>query len=205
MLTNDRLPVDGASPPSPGVWLSVSALAKAKRISKQALSKRLGRLAGVVSTRREGRELLVNVVEYDRATNEHTDPAQALRGNIKPATAPSAGEEDDAGPSYTRSRALRETYQAENARLDLEERIGRLVDRAEVEHRVYNIFRRLRDRLLSLAPILSERVVAAPDARAARMIIDEEVRRMLDQLAAELDQEAEEEAASRAAVSADAA
>ena len=177
-----------ASPAVDGLWMSVSALAKAKGKSKQAVSKQLQRLDGRVATRKKGPELLVNVVEFDRAVGETTDPAQTLR-NLEP-----AGEADE--PSlkiYAQERAKRESYQAENARLDLEERRGALTSVADVENHQMDVFRRVRDSFLALPATASEKVHAAPDALVARRILDDQIRDVLTQLAADLDRLGTEE------------
>lgn len=194
MLTDQRPAVDdgrtGEVRPAVGLWVSVAELARLKGVSKQAVHKRVNRLAaeGLVSTRKQGRELHVNVAEFDRAVGETTDPAQALRNGKPATTAP-----DSNASSYTAARAAREGYQAENARLDLEARLGRLVDRDEVDRRTFDTFRRLRDRLLAMPATICDRVAAAPDSRAVRTVLEEEIRALLTKLAETLDHEESED------------
>lgn len=199
-------PVDAAAGAvDPGLWVSISELARLKGKSKQAISKRVKRLveSQALETRSgEGGEVLVNRVAFDRAVGENTDPAQLLRnpGLEIAATAPApvsqAGGADDGQPKsrgYLQHKETSAAYQAENDRLDLEERLGRTCDRADVEARTFNVFRRLRDRLLSLPSICAPRVANAVDERAARLIIDEEVRKLLDALANDLDRPDDDE------------
>jgi hypothetical protein len=121
-----------ATLPIAEVWLSLSQIAGLKKVTVQAISKRVERFAaeGLIEVKRDGREKKINLVVYDRLIGEHTDPAQELRnlsGIARPTTSPPAAEPDDSGanPKYSASRALRESYEAENSRLDLEERTGR--------------------------------------------------------------------------------
>lgn len=194
-------PVDAqAQLPIPEVWLSISQLAEIKKVSKAAISKRVIRLEReqLITTRKDGAEKKVNLVEFDRAIGANTDPAQALRnpGGIALPTAPAQKPEpeaDETSSTYSASRALRESYQAEGARLDLEERTGRLGDMTEVEARTFRIFRRVRDRFLSLPAVCAPRVFNAADERAARQIMDEEVRKLLDALAADLDRKGDDD------------
>jgi hypothetical protein len=119
---------------SDGVWMSVSEVAAVKGVSKQAVSKRLQGLAGKVTTRRNGRELQMNLAEYDRAVGSETDPSQALRNAFQ--TVKTTAENpatSDTQNIYSDERARREGYAAELARLDLEERIGKLLKVADVE------------------------------------------------------------------------
>ena len=142
-----------------------------------------------------GSEILVNRVAYDRAIGETTDPAQALRNpglevataDASPPAAQTTGEGQPKSKGYLLHKETSAAYQAENDRLDLEERLERTCDRADVENRTFNVFRRLRDRLLSLPSICAPRVANASDERAARLILDEEVRKLLDALAGDLD------------------
>jgi DNA-binding Lrp family transcriptional regulator len=202
-------PVDGGlAADASGLWVSISELARIKGKSKQGVSKRVKRLVDsqLIETRAgEGGEVLVNRVAYDRAIGEHTDPAQALRnpgidiGGPEASalsTSPAAAADDAPSKSkgYLAHKETSAAYQAENDRLDLEERLQRTCDRADVENRTFNVFRRLRDRLMSLPSICAPRVVNATDERAARVILDEEVRKLLDALAKDLDKPEDDDA-----------
>lgn len=177
-----------------GVWVAVAEIAKRSGTSRQAVHKNVRRWErdGQLSTKPGPRgTVLVNQVVYDRLRRTIADPAQDLRNPELDLDddAPAPGE--DAGAptraSYHASRAEREAYQAENARLDLEERLGSLCDRDDVERRVMATFRRVRDSLLALPATVAERVAAAPDARAVRALLQAEFRRVLEALAADLD------------------
>jgi hypothetical protein len=123
MFTNTEGEVDDSAASLPGLWLSVSDLAKARGVSKNAISKILKRwgLAGTpASVRREGRQLLVNVAEFDRIKGEATDLSQQR-----------TSASDD--PTYVREQTRMMGYKADLARLELEEKLGRLVDREDME------------------------------------------------------------------------
>jgi hypothetical protein len=88
---------------------------------------------------------MINMVEYDRVTQAETDPAQALRNRALPprdprdgpaavsGPAPAARPQDMAQKVFSAQRAKRESYEAESARLDLEERLGKLLPVKDVE------------------------------------------------------------------------
>jgi hypothetical protein len=194
----DSQPVDGGQQAAvPELWVSISKLALIKNVSKQAISKRVKKFEsdGLIRVLEQDGEKKINLVEFDRLIGANTDPAQALRnpGGIAqpsmPLTAapPAADQADLAKPQYSASRALRESYDAENSRLDLEERLKRLVDKQEAEQRIFRIFRRARDRFLSLSAVAAPRIFNAPDERTARQIMDEEVRNRLLALADDID------------------
>lgn len=202
-MTAEGQPVDAApAAAASDLWVSISDLGALKGVSKAAISKRVLKFEsdGLINVRHEDGKKLVNLVEFDRLIGANTDPAQELRngGHIAkpmpqvaadPTPQQSQAEQgsDSGKPQYSASRALRESYDAENARLDLEERTKRLVDKEEAEARIFRIFRRVRDRFLSMSAVVAPRIYAAVDERTARQIMDEEVRKALSKLADELD------------------
>lgn len=126
--------------------MSVTDLATARGVSKQAISKALARHAGQVTTRKDGVRLLVDVDAFDRITGNDTDPAQALRNRTGTPTAQARlpmqqfGQQSGQQPelqqrtpggtaqlAFSVNRAKRESYEAELARLSLDKEMGRLV------------------------------------------------------------------------------
>jgi len=182
-----------------GVWMPIAEIARRAGISRQAAHKNVLRWQkqGVLSTRPGPKgAVLVNQVVYDRLRREVADPAQEFRNFRAPIAQTeselAADETEDVGNSpgkanYHASRAEREAYQAENARLDLEERLGILVDKDEVERRLMLVFRRVRDGTMAFLATQTGRAFAATDERAARAIMLSEGRRHFEAIAVELD------------------
>lgn len=119
-------------------FMSVSDLAGAKGVSKQAISKNLERHEGRIPTRMVGVRKMVDVEAYDRVMGEETDPAQALRNRDlsptaqsrpAPATpaAPARPAASTAQQVFSVHRANREAWDAELSRLQLEKELGKLV------------------------------------------------------------------------------
>lgn len=181
--------VDG--PVDPSVWLTLTQAAERRGVSKQAISKTVARLVGEgrLSTRAgQGGAKLINIVAFERLVASETDPSQALRNaqsGMPETPAPTA--QQSSAPTYMDSRATREAYQAEAARLDIAERLGDLVSKTDVEARTMRVFRKLRDRLLMMPGRIADRMVAAPDARAMKALLSGELRKLLEALADELD------------------
>lgn len=72
----------------PGLWVTISDLAKRLRISKQSASKRVERLesSGVLQTRSGARGTkLVNLGQFDQTAGELTDAARQLEGSSRTA------------------------------------------------------------------------------------------------------------------------
>lgn len=128
--------VDAGGLTPPGVWLSVSDLAQAKGVSKQAVAKRVSRFEalGESLTRPGDRGTkLVNVAAYDRLVGETGDIFRTQAPTPRaPAQLPDDSDADPARSSLASEQARRVSYQAELSRLDLEERLGKLVPVSEV-------------------------------------------------------------------------
>ena len=167
---NQNIDADG------GLWLSISDLATRKGVTKQTIAERVARFeaAGRVQTRPgKGRTKLVNVAAYDRATGDLADFAKAqgaaTRRNADPddVAAPPAGAGGD--PVYTREQARNMAYTADLKRMDIEERLGRLipVDRLEAELlRCMVPFMRAIERLERRAPDMAHSVRQGGDTAA---------------------------------------
>ena len=176
----------------------MAEIGRRRGVSREAIRKRVGRwvAAGALTTKPGPRgAVLVNIVMFDRLAADDTDPSHQLRKTGKFA---GLAEVDDrpidaevetgsGAGTYANARADRESYQAENARLDLEERLGRLVDHEEVGRLQMDLFRRHRDRLLSVPARIQDRLAAAPDGPAMRQILTEELRRELESFADHLE------------------
>lgn len=124
MLTVQQKPVDGgaASAPPDGLWMTISDIARAKGVSKQAISKRVDRFvtAGALATRNGARgAVMVNLAAYDKAAGEVGDSIRELAQ--KPA--PVIAEDSTLAKEQTR----RTQYQADIAKLELDERTGKLL------------------------------------------------------------------------------
>jgi len=206
MLTGASDTVDAGA----RVWVPIAEAASLQNppVSRQAMHKRVTALvnAGRLSTKPGPRNtVLVNIVALNRAIAEETDPAQALRNAGEPAAAedePADAAEDEVatpasnggGASYHTSRANREAYQAENARLDLEERLNLIAYVDAVDRHTMAATRKIRDRLLGLPAVVADRVMAATEARAVRAILTGEIRSVLALLESDLMQMDEDDA-----------
>lgn len=89
-------------------------------------------------------------------------------------------------PDYKESRALREAFAARIAKLEYEEKRGKLVNIDEVKVSVFNKARRLRDRILQVprktAPEIVSIVTATPDVRSVEECIANALREALEDL-----------------------
>jgi DNA-binding MarR family transcriptional regulator len=118
-----------------GLWVNISELAKLRHRDKGVISRRVARLEaqGLLKTKAGDRGTkLVNVAEFDRATEEATDAVRELNGSGAVGGDVEASAAAPGNPVLAKEQARRASYAADNARLDLEERLGRLVPAEDV-------------------------------------------------------------------------
>lgn len=81
------------------------------------------------------------------------------------------GGSNAATPDYHKARAVKEFYAARLAKLDFEEREGKLVSIDEINVQHFNRARRLRDRMLMIPRRLSAQLAAESDARVVEEML----------------------------------
>ena len=84
--------------------------------------------------------------------------------------------------SYADSRAARESYLARLAKLEFEERSGKLVDADDVRAQVFALGRRMRDAMLALPDRVSPVLVAQADPAVIHQVLTEEIQSCLSEL-----------------------
>jgi hypothetical protein len=182
--------------------LSIRAYAQHRGVSHTAVAKAIK--AGRISVEPDGK---IDPAKADAQWARNTLPSQNLNtGAVKPApkvatppvstpvsTAPVANRELQppletraAAPDYQTSRAIREAYAARLAKLEFEERTGKLLNADEVKVKHFNLARLLRDRIQQiprkLAPQIVAAVVAQPDQRVVEDLLMEAIREALEEL-----------------------
>lgn len=85
-------------------------------------------------------------------------------------------------PDYHKARAVREFYAARLAKLEVEEREGKLVSIDEINVQHFNRARRLRDRMLMIPRRLAAQVAAESDARTVEAMLEAAISDALEEL-----------------------
>ncbi len=84
--------------------------------------------------------------------------------------------------TYATARAARETFLAQIARLELEERIGQFVRQDEVRVAALNSAKKARDLLTALPRRVSATIAATHDPSEVRRILEEEIEQICEDL-----------------------
>jgi len=177
--------------------LTIRGYARHRGVSHTAVRKALS--SGRISASPDG---TIDPQEADRdwaGSTDQSKPRNSVTGVPKMARAagePSAAmftagpESEGAGEggatrlvsSYAASRAARESYLARLAKLDFEQRSGRLVDADEVRAHIFGLGRRMRDTLLGIPDRLAPVLVGQTDQALIHQIITEELMTSLGEL-----------------------
>lgn len=112
-------------------------------------------------------------------------PAVALPTSGKLEESGAAPPGGGSGPSYAQSRAVREAYQARLAKLEFEERSGKLIDAAEVKARAFRLARGARDALLTMPDRLAPILASSTDVQEVHRLMIEDIERVCKKIAIE--------------------
>lgn len=176
--------------------LSIRAYAQHRGVSHTAVGKAIK--AGRIPQESDG---TIDPAKADAAWERNTLPSQNLNATAKPvetrvATTPKVSTAQVStrevstplettratAPDYQTSRAIREAYAARLAKLEYEERTGKLISAEDVSVRTFNLARRMRDRMLTLPRRLCAAFAAEQDARTIEQHMEDEIRQALEEL-----------------------
>lgn len=106
---------------------------------------------------------------------------------------PTAGEDSQgaeaeasvagAAPSLSTSRAIREVYQARLAKLEYEQKIGKLIEADQVKARAFRMARSARDALLTMPDRLAPILASSTDVQEVHRLLLEDIERTCQRIA----------------------
>lgn len=109
-------------------------------------------------------------------------PAYAPVVDALPVETPMVEPPPDIG-AFAQARAVRERFAALLAKIDYEERSGKLIDRAQVTSTAFNLMRVLRDSILAVPDRVAAQLAAESDAATVHRMLEAELRTVLDNVA----------------------
>jgi len=129
------------------------------------------------------RNSVIGVPKKRRVPGAPSDPLGTLgHGAGEALNGPPTGETVRLVSSYAASRAAREGYAARLAKLDFEERSGKLVDADQVRAQLFALGRRARDSLLGVPDRLAPILAGQTDQAVIHRLLTEEITRGLSEL-----------------------
>jgi hypothetical protein len=137
-----------------------------------------GRISGAVFRNETGRIIGIDPDWADALWEKWTDPTQAERKT----RAKSAATREPAG-DYLLHRSVRERVNAEIAQIDLEQRLGKLVDAAQAAAEFGAVLRQVRDAVMRLFEQLDVRLAINPQNTQLRTELRRDVRQLFEQFA----------------------
>jgi hypothetical protein len=180
--------------------ITVNAFAKRMGVTPYAVWKAMR--DGRIKSHRKNEKgiVLIDAVKASDEWARNTDPVAAAKGGkvwpVPGALRESHAEETvgrtlplpavDEAPDFMEARASKEDANAKLAHLELQERLGVLVPKADVEKAAFAVARMLRDALLHLPDVMAPRLAAESDWSVIRADLDNELRTALNGLADKL-------------------
>jgi hypothetical protein len=179
--------------------ISINAYAKSRGISQPAVTKAIktGRLSKSIVRDAKGDPKIADPALADQEWAANTDQSKPLnritgapkhrkQGDQSLPMAnetPASGEGGNKGPSYAQSRAIRETYMARLAKLEFDEKVGKLIEIEKARVAIFNTCRAARDMMLGLPDRVAPLVTGLDNTHEIHRILTDEMRRAAAELA----------------------
>jgi phage terminase Nu1 subunit (DNA packaging protein) len=160
-----------------GNLISAAKYATHRGVSKPAVLQAIrdGRLTKSVT--RDGKAYQIDVALADQEWAATTSIDRGEHNNRMMLR--DAGAEGDAA-SFAASRAKREAYEAELARLKYEQQAGTLVDAEQVKKEAFKVARTIRDGMLNIPDRLAAELVGQDDSFIIHRKLTDEIRKALE-------------------------
>lgn len=179
------------------MFVTPSEYAALRRVSPAAVSKAVkqGRLRNSITRGKGGRVEKIDVIEANKEWEQNTDTSKVRYLNRQPIESPLPAIVSPPptnlelplpeGPSAADARYSRHShdhYKAKLAKLEYEQRSGKLVDADSVRSEAFKLARGLRDSLMNIPDRLATEIAAMTDSHAVHRRITEEIRTALGML-----------------------
>ncbi len=117
------------------------------------------------------------------AINATSEPSTALRSTSKSETnLPSVPNDSRQAVDFVTARTMREAFKAKMAKMEYEEKAGKLTDASKVKAEAFRAGRIVRDALLGIPDRLSDVLAAEQDPVQIRRLLNDELETILSEL-----------------------
>lgn len=163
--------------------VSAAQYAKIRNISKQSVSQAIAEGKLPTAAKKKGQGYAIDVDIADREWKENTNPAMGAPTHAKPKGINLPDENAPTGTeTLAASKAKRESFMAELARLEYELKAGQLVPIEDVKKEAFRTARIVRDTILNIPDRLAAELAAEPNQFNVHKRLSEELRRALEEL-----------------------
>lgn len=149
-----------------GKMMSISAYARHRKVS----------LAAVQDALKRGR------IRFADSKGKWINPLEADRDWLRNTDLSKVREDNETTKGYATARAAREHYLARLAKLEFEEKSGKLIDAEKVKRDAFEIARRVRDHILNIPDRISAELVGINDQPTMHAVLTRELNTALREL-----------------------
>lgn len=169
---------------NPGQLMTQAAYARSRGVSKQAVNKLVKRKIipvfgerGLVDPAIADLKIGQNLHPGRSKMVENTAGRPSQNGFSSPSGSSGSGS---SGSNLLEARAMRETYEGLQSKLDYEKSIGLVVNREATERGIYEAARALRDAVLNVPRRCCADLVASGDPAKAEQLLSAELKRAFE-------------------------
>ncbi len=125
----------------------------------------------------------IDPVAAKKAIDELAEPSTVLRESSAPkgqlVSTPSYPVDNRKAVDFAAARTMREAFRAKMAKMEYEEKAGKLTDASKVREDAFRAGRIIRDALLGIPDRLADILAAEKDPRQIRQLLEEELETIL--------------------------
>ncbi|WP_252177205.1 hypothetical protein [Endozoicomonas sp. 4G] len=126
----------------------------------------------------------INPDEALKAIQAQAEPSTVLRKPpVSADSLPVAPTDSRQAVDFVTARTMREAFRAKMAKMEYEEKAGKLTEASKVREDAYRAGRMLRDALLGIPDRLADVLAAEEDSMAVRQLLENEIEQALEKLA----------------------
>ena len=163
------------------MFITMAELADFKNVSRAAVTKKVksGKLDGAIvnhnGKKKVNKEEAFRLWDLQASPSKDTTVKKQLKEEID-------AKSIDEIPNYAESKAKREHFLAELARLDVEQKKKDLIPVTEIKKSSFEMGRAIREKLTNLADRLANQIAGETDAQIIHKLLTEEHRTALEEL-----------------------
>lgn len=124
----------------------------------------------------------VNPDEALKAIQAQAEPSTLLRKPVSRDTQPVAPTDSRQAVDFVTARIMREAFRAKMAKMEYEEKAGKLTEASKVREDAYRAGRMLRDALLGIPDRQADVLAAETEPRKVRQLLMDELEAILSEL-----------------------